>query len=178
MLKKRLPAKDFNFYLKQARYDIASLNIIYTYCTEIIREHIHYKYGKNNFYNTVPHDVFTRIAFEFLPKKFINAPVSYLCRATQNYMIDIFNLKDNQTLELTDNYPYFPEYENSIEFINEEFQKEWYKLDKLTRYIIYLDICLDYKLKEIADMLGLRADYVRTKKSRAIRTLEKQKERF
>lgn len=82
-------------------------------------------------------------------------------------MYDMYNIKDNQTLVLYDDYPYFPEYENNIEFLNLEFELKWRKLDKLTRYILYMNIFLGYKLTEIAKILNLRADYVRLKKSRA-----------
>ena len=80
-------------------------------------------------------------------------------------------LNDNNTLELYDEYPYFPDYDNNIEFASEEVEKNWYKLDELTRYIVYLNTCLKYKLNEIAEMLNLRSDYVRTKKSRAFSSL-------
>ena len=95
------------------------------------------------------------------------------------YINDIHNSKDNQTIELFDNYPYFPEYERNIEFGNKKLCEEWDKLDELSSYILYLNVCLKYKLKEIAEILNLRHDYVRTKKSRAFKTLKtavKQKE--
>lgn len=171
MQKLRMSVEEFNYRLNNLK-DENSLKILYRYSLEIIKEHIQYKYGNNNFYSNVPHDVFTRLTIEYPPKKFIQSPISYLCQATHNFMTDILMLNDNNTLELYDEYPYFPDYDNNIEFASEEVEKNWYKLDELTRYIVYLNTCLKYKLNEIAEMLNLRPDYVRTKKSRAFSSLK------
>lgn len=168
-----ISAKEFRYHLRRAPIDPDSLRILTAYCYPIIRDYIRNRYGKNNFYDTVPQDVFTRIVFEYPPKKFIEAPVAYLCRATKNYIHNINNSKENQTLELFDNYVYNPEYEKDIEFSNEIVEKAWGKLDDISRNILYLYCCCNFKLKEIAELLNLNYDNVRTKKSRAIKEFKK-----
>ena len=162
---------DFNYHIRRASYNNESMKLIYEYCEEIIKIHVHYRYGNNNYYDDVPHDIITRITIEYPPKNYIKSPPAYICIATQNYLNNLTRLSDNQTLELFENYPYEPDFESNFEFLDENIIPSWNKLDYLSRYILYLDTLLNYKLNEIAEMLSLRPDYVRTKKSRAIKFL-------
>lgn len=164
---------DFNFHVKRACADKKSLDEIYSYCLGVIKIHINCKYGKNFFDATVPHDIITKVIIEHPPTKPITNPVSWLCRITDNYIISVFKRKDNQTVELTEDYGYDPEYEVESGFSSEELKKAWDSLDETSKYIVYLNVYQNYRLNEIAVMLEKRADYVRTKKSRALKVLRK-----
>lgn len=168
-----MSVREFNYHIKRAKFDGISMNAIYLYCLPIVKEHVHYRYGSNNFYNEIPHDVVTRITIEYPPKKYIDSPIAYICKVTQNYLNNLTKLNDNQTLELFDNYPYELNFENNMRF-DEKIIPSWHKLDYLSRYILYLNVFLKYKLKEIAELLNLKPDYVRTKKCRAVQFLKNE----
>lgn len=165
---------DFNYHLKHAKNKTRSFDLLYEYCLSIIKKHIVYRFGLKNFdsfLSNVPHDVFTRVILEYPPKGFIASPSGYLCKAASNFVISLYSSEDNKTVELDENYHYMPEYEDEFEFESEEIERAWNSLDEKSRYILYMNEYLDYRLTEIADIMGERSDYVRTKKSRALKAL-------
>ena len=174
----RLPTKEFNYYLRRAVFDPEALKIIYEYCTDIIKVHVINRYGVSNYYDNIPHDVTTKIIFESPPDKYFENPVGYLCQAARNHINNIYSLKDNQTLELFDDYPYIPDYEEALLFSDEATEKAWYKLDERARYILYLSEVLKYKLAEIAEMIGKTLDSVKSKKARAKADFKKYVQEF
>lgn len=172
MQKQRIPPEEFNYYLKRAHFDEKALYAVFGYIIEVIKCFIAHRYGNNTFFSEVPYDIFTKIAIEHPPTRYIRYPVAYLCQITRNYINNMIKLKDNQTLELTENYSYEIENEKYIDFLDEYSDRAWRKLDDLTRKILYLGCCLNYKLKEIAQVLNMNYDNVRTKVCRAKKELK------
>lgn len=167
MISASLSVKEFNDYLKRAKFDKTAFEVIYRYGVSTIKDHVINKYGLSNFYDNIPHDVVTKIIFEKPPDKPITNPTAYLCRAARNYMYSAYHLKDNQSLELFEDCAYIPEFENTLEFSDEVAEQAWYKLDKESRYILYLSEILDYPLREVAERLNKSYDGVKSKKWRA-----------
>lgn len=167
-----LTATEFVDHMQRAPYDDVSLKVLIEFCYPRIKDYIRGKYGNNNFYDTVPQDVFTRMVFEYPPKKPVDSPIAYICRATRNYISNMHNLKDNQTLELFENYECSPEYENDISFYDEIIDKAWRMLDEVSRKILFLYKCKKYKLKEIAELIEMNYGTVRTRASRAEKELK------
>ena len=64
-----------------------------------MKSYVDKHFGNNSRYKDVPHDVFTRIVFDYPPKHFVTNHVAYLCRSVKNFIIDFNNSKNNH-LEL------------------------------------------------------------------------------
>lgn len=169
----KMTSLEFNYYAKRACTDNKSFKKLYSYCLGVIKIHINCKFGGKIYDANIPHDVFTKVFIENPPKKPIANPVAWLCRIADNYIISMYKLKDNQTVELTENYGYVPEYGEGVSFTSEDLRKAWDGLDEVSRYIVYLNTCLKYQLNEIAAMLDKEPEYVRTKKCRALKDLKK-----
>ncbi len=165
-------ANEFNYHLNRAKVSTKSLDAIYDYCLDIMRRHIYYTFGNKTFLECVPHDVFTKVILEKPPDKFIAFPSAYLCEVVHNYVLSLYRKKDNNTEELTEFSACYSEEIEVFEFSDPKLQKAWDKLDEQTKYIINLNIFQHYQLNEIADIMGLSYECVRTKKSRAFRYLK------
>lgn len=170
--REKMTSSEFNFHVKHACMDTNSFDAIYSYCLGVIKIHINCKFGNKLFDKNIPHDVFTKVIIENPPTKYIINPAAWLCRIADNYVYSMYKLKDNQTVELDENYAYVPDYETEIEFTSKALKKAWDELDEDSKYIMYLHTCLYYKLKEIAVMLDEEDTYVRTKKCRAKKILK------
>lgn len=89
----------FNNCLKRSSYDKRIFAFFYKYCLKIMKSYVDKHFGNNSRYKDVPHDVFTRIVFDYPPKHFVTNHVAYLCRSVKNFIIDFNNSKNNH-LEL------------------------------------------------------------------------------
>lgn len=165
---------EFNYHLNRAWIDEQSAKELLIKCIPVIKRHIIYKFGYRQsleYIETAPYDIMTKIIFDEPHNKFIFAPVKYLCSVTDNFIVSRHKLKDNQTLELNDDYFYNQEFNNEIDFGSAEIEKCWYKLDAQSQAILYMNILNGYRLNEIAEIMNINYDFVRTKKSRAIKFL-------
>lgn len=162
---------EFNYHAKRARDNRDSVDAIYAYCLDIIRKRINYRFGPDFFEPNVPHDLFTKIFIENPPQKFIASPPAYLCTSADRYALSLLKRKDNCTLELNEEVGYLQDYSSELEFDSKEMEDAWYSLDELDRYIISMNCFQKYKLSEIAGILDVKPEYVRTRKSRGLKTL-------
>lgn len=174
MQKIDMPPRKFNRLLNSAWHDNELMKEFYEYASQTIKNCIKYNYNNNSFFNEVPHDIILKITLYNRPDYFITNPVAYLCRLTHNHIRDLLRQNNNRTLELNENCPYEYDFESNIEFNSEDAHKAWNKLDYLSRKILYMNECLKYKEKEVAEMLDLHYDNVRTIKSRAIKQFKKE----
>lgn len=167
---------EFNKHLKRAGNNTRSFEILYEYCIKIMKKHIIYRFGKEkylSFLKNVPHDVFTKVIIENPPEKFKACPSKYLCKAAYHHSLSLLNLKDNCAEEYIEDCSYAPDYKEKLEFSSEEIEAAWNNLDEQSKYIVYLNVLKKYKLIEVASIMGLHYDNVRTKKSRALGCLRK-----
>ena len=163
---------EFNYHLNRAKNSTKSLDAIYVYCLNIMRKYIYFRFGNKSFLECVPHDVFTKVILEKPPDKYIDYPSAYLCEAAHNYILSLYREKDNNTEELTEYSACADADIEFFEFSDPKAAVAWNKLDEQSKYIIRMNIFKHYQLNEIADIMGLSYDCVRTKKSRALKYLK------
>lgn len=163
---------EFNYHAKRAHDNPDSVDVIYFYCVDIIRERLRFRFGKKFFDTNAPHDIFTKMFIEKTPKNFIVSPKAYLCKAADHYALSLLRKKDNCTVELLEEYSYTQDYSSDLEFESKEMEDAWNSLDEITQFIIFWNYFHDYPLFELAEILGKSYDCVRTKKSRGMKILK------
>lgn len=173
---RNLSVSEFNHHLKHVNKSTRSFNLLYEYCLTIMKKFLINKYGYKEYLtrlNNVPHDAFTKMMIENTPKKYIEAPSAYICRSADNYAKSMYGSRENNTVELNEECACSEDIEEELEFTSAEAETAWKSLDAVSRKILKMNVLDGLKLTEVSDVMGLRSDYVRTKKCRAVKVFKK-----
>lgn len=159
----------FNRLLQQIKYDKRAITEIYEEYYPRMILHLRRKFGKLISAEDVAHEVFLLLmSLERISE--VEFPASWLYKLADNKAVDRIRLEHNE-LQLSENYadPFDPD----ELIIREDAKKALKRLDKESQMILYLHVWEGYNYKEISDLLQIGYANVRTKASRAFKSLKK-----
>lgn len=162
-----MDALRFNSLIRNCKVDKRAIEIIYEEYYAKIKLHIARRFGRLIDVDDIMHDIFLKL-IQRTPEGYVRAPTTWLYTIADNYVKDVL-----KSLHITYELPEIVDSFNLEDtIINDDIKVALKQLDESSQQIIYLHYWEGYSLKEIAGLLGLKHDNVRTKVSRAYKKLK------
>ncbi len=164
-----MDAQKFNYLIGKIKYNKYAVKSIYEDYYLKLKAHIQRRFGKLINPEDIAHDIFLKL-LEMKTPDYVEYPTTWLYKLADNYTIDILRGK-HEEIELNEIVAAKFDIENTI--INIDVKKALLNLDDLTQEILYLHYWEGYSLKELANEFNISYISIRTKVSRAYKTLKK-----
>lgn len=164
-----MDASRFNRLLQQIKYDKQAVTEIYQEYFPGMVMHLRRKYGNLISAEDVAQEVFLSLmTLESYGE--VEFPASWMYKLADNKAVDRIRLEPND-LQLLDIHPVPFNLDDLI--VKEDARRALQRLDEESQMILYLHLWEGYNYKEIADLLHISHANVRTKASRAFKSLKK-----
>ena len=165
-----MDAQKFNRLIKKIKYDKKAIESIYDEFNLKLKVHIQRRFGYLISSEDFTEDIFLKL-LEMETPKHIEYPAAWLYRLADNYIIDKLRgaHQDEELLEATRS----DKFDIEQVVIDNAVKEAMLNLDESTQKILYLHFWEGYSLKELAAELALSYGSVRTRVSRAYKTLKK-----
>lgn len=164
-----MDAQKFNCLIKKIKYDKKAIDSIYDeYCSEL-KIHIQRRFGNLVNPEDMLEDIFLKI-LEMETPNHVKYPTAWLFRVADNYITDKLRgtHQDEEYIETISK-----EFDVDKIVLDIEVKEALSKLDKLTQQILYMHFWEGYRFKELARELNLSYVSIRSRASRAYKTLKK-----
>lgn len=172
---KDMEAHEFNELLKLMKTNSEAKLKLSLYCLSRIKSRLKAKWTAGPDHEDIAHAILLKMYEK--PPLFVFAPYKFICRVTDNYMINLIKRRNRETA-LSD-IPF-----ESKEIINTPYEAndtQLYDKDVILKYINEQDVEIvtlyaveGFSHKEIAEKLNLSYEAVRARYSRAIRKLKEK----
>ena len=165
-----MDAQKFNRLIKKIKYDPKAIESIYAEFHLTLKVHIQRRFGNLISPEDFTQDIFLKL-LEMDTPKYIEYPTAWLNRLADNHIIDKLRgaHQDEKLLESTKSDKF--DIEQAV--IDNEVKEAMLNLDELTQKILYLHYWEGYSFKELEKELAVSYGSIRTRASRAYKTLKK-----
>ena len=164
-----MDAQKFNRLIKKIKYDPKAIESIYDEFNLKLKIHIRKRFGKLTSSEDFMQDIFLKL-LEMETPKYIKYPTAWLFKLADNYIIDRLRgaHQDEQFIESISG-----KFDIEQTVVDDEVKEAMSNLDELTQKVLYLHFWEGYSLKELAAELAMSYGSLRTRVSRAYKTLKK-----
>ena len=164
-----MEAQKFNRLIRKIKYDPKAIESIYDEFNLQLKVHIQRRFGKLISPEDFTQDIFLKL-LEMETPKYIEYPTAWLFRIADNYIIDKLRgaHQDEEFIETTSD-----KFDIEQVVIDIEVKEAMSNLDTLTQKILYLHYWEGYSFKELETELAVSYASIRTRASRAYKTLKK-----
>ena len=164
-----MDALKFNYLIKKIKYDKKAADSIWDVFYPRLKAHVQRRFGKLIESEDVAQDIFLKL-LEIEMRDYIQYPTAWLFKMADNHVINTLRGQhtEEELLEIAS-----AEFNIENTILSMELMRAISNLDKISQQILYLHYWEGYSFKELAIELNLSYANIRTKASRAYKTLKK-----